>query len=614
MKPACRMLLCAIALSPMLAAASPDPLTKPGAPDFSTCAKPAYPKVALEGWQEGTVKLEFLVGADGVARNAAVAETSFHPLLDSAALESIKRCRFKPGTRDGKAVESTVNVIYAWSLQGDPIADPLAAAPAHVREFLVKARKADAIADPLQRCLAFPDFPGNQWPAGLAQSYCHLRAGEIITLAVVDDHIGRGAYAELDTLYRRDLERHFSKDNFSEIIHRDFESFDASDKANALTQQWIDNAPESPFANAARGEYLRAVARKVRGGKWARNTPTENMERMSDHIGMALHFYAKALRIEPRLLAVHTSLIHVASLDSRADLGEAAFARGEAIDPGCRYLSMRHMATLQPRWGGSLGAMREYAGQLAANVSARPLLALNIVMPAFEQGRILAEEKRYAEAVKVFEPAAKLAPYPDLFEFLGTNMQYSGGDDWESLVRLLVAYRYSNDEHGAAFARGRLLLTVAGDPAWAVGSLRRASELNPEWLASEMLLGRAYLELGEYDQSEVHLTRALADPEQHVDALHFMINLAAARGRLDDAIRHAALFTKTYPEISSGWFLQGDVYMHMGAQAEAIAAYQRFLVQVEKNKETMSSQVAQAKRYLGGDRDPAFTGVAKETR
>jgi len=610
MKPACRLLLCAIALSPMLAAASPDAVTQPGAPDYSTCAKPDYPKAALRGGQEGTVKLEFLVGADGTAKSAAVAATSSHPLLDSAALEGIRRCRFKPGTRDGKAVESKVNVIYEWSLQGGPIADPLA----HVHEFLIKARHADAIADPLQRCLAFPDFPGNQWPAGLAQSYCHLLAGETITLAVVADHIGRGAYAALETLYRRDLERHFSKDNFSEVIHRDFESFDASDRANALTQQWIDNAPESPFANAARGEYLRAVARKVRGDKWAQETPAENMERMSDHIGMALHFYGKALRIEPRLLAVHASLVHVATLDKRSALRERAFARGQAIDPSCQYLSMRYMAGLQPRWGGSLGAMREYAVQLAAYVPTRPLLALNIVMPAYEQGRILAEEKRYAEAVNVFEPASKLAPYPELFEYLGTNMQYSGGNDWESLVRLLVAYRYSNNEHGAVFARGRLLLSVAGDPAWAIGLLRRASELNPEWIASTMLLGRAYRELGEYDQSETHFTRALADPLQHMEALYSMINLAAARGRLEDASRHAALFTKTYPENSSGWFLQGDVYMHMGAQAEAIAAYQRFLALVEKNKDRMSGEVAQAKRYLGGDRDPAFTGVAKEKR
>jgi len=28
----------------------------------------------------------------------------------------------------------------------------------------------------------------------------------------------------------------------------------------------------------------------------------------------------------------------------------------------------------------------------------------------------------------------------------------------------------------------------------------------------------------------------------------------------------------------------------------------------------MSGEVAKAKRYLGGDRDPAFTGVAKEKR
>jgi len=596
----------------MLAAASPDAVTQPGAADFTSCAKPKYPKEALHGWQEGTVKLEFLVGADGSVKGAAVAATSFHPLLDSAALDSISRCRFKPGTKDGKAIESKVTVQYVWSLEGDPVRDPLAAAPAYVREFLVKARKADAIVDPLQRCLAFPDFPGNKWPTGLTQSYCHLIHGEMITLAVVADHIGRGAYAELEALYRRDLERHFSKDNFSEVIHRDFAPFDASDQINALTQKWIDNAPESPFANAARGEYLSAVAREVRGGGWARDTPKENMERMSDHIGMALHFYRKALRIEPRLLTVHTSLVNVAMYDSREGIGEEALARGEAIDPGCRYLSRTHLVALQPRWGGSLSAMREYADQLAPHVASRPLLALNLTMPALEQARILAQDKHYAEIVKVLEPAAKVAPYPDVFADLGTNLHFSGGDDWESLVRLMVAYRFANDDFAASLARGRLLLTVARDPAWAVGSLRRASELKPERLGSIMLLGRAYSEVGHYDQAESHLTRALADPELHAEALYSLINLANVRGRLDEAGRHAALFIKTYPDYAAGWFMQGVVHMRMGAQGEAITAYKRFLGKVEKN--TMEGEVALAKRYLGGDRDPAFTGVAKEKR
>ena len=32
------------------------------------------------------------------------------------------------------------------------------------RTYLTKAREAERIEDPLQRCLAFPDLPANHWP------------------------------------------------------------------------------------------------------------------------------------------------------------------------------------------------------------------------------------------------------------------------------------------------------------------------------------------------------------------------------------------------------------------------------------------------------------------
>jgi uncharacterized protein (TIGR00266 family) len=77
-------------------------------------------------------------------------------------------------------------------------AQPYAQAPAGVREFLVAARAADLIADPLDRCLAFPDLPGNRWPMGLAKAHCEADFGPRITLARVRVLLDRDAIDEID--------------------------------------------------------------------------------------------------------------------------------------------------------------------------------------------------------------------------------------------------------------------------------------------------------------------------------------------------------------------------------------------------------------------------------
>src|SRR5687768_10363442 len=40
--------------------------------------------------------------------------------------------------------------------------------------FVEGARRAQDRGDPLLRCLGFPDWPGNEWPKGLADAHCHL--------------------------------------------------------------------------------------------------------------------------------------------------------------------------------------------------------------------------------------------------------------------------------------------------------------------------------------------------------------------------------------------------------------------------------------------------------
>lgn len=86
--------------------------------DFSTCAKPEWPKEALRKEQTGTVTLAFLIDADGSIGDSKVTRSSGFPLLDEAAINGLRRCHFKPGTVDGRAASAWMQMQYVWTIEG----------------------------------------------------------------------------------------------------------------------------------------------------------------------------------------------------------------------------------------------------------------------------------------------------------------------------------------------------------------------------------------------------------------------------------------------------------------------------------------------------------------
>lgn len=87
--------------------------------DFSTCALPKWPAEAWRQRQHGVVTLAFLVDEDGAVQDAKVTTSSGYPLLDEAARQGIRRCRFKPGTARPNTKPRWTQMQYVWSLSRD---------------------------------------------------------------------------------------------------------------------------------------------------------------------------------------------------------------------------------------------------------------------------------------------------------------------------------------------------------------------------------------------------------------------------------------------------------------------------------------------------------------
>jgi protein TonB len=76
--------------------------------------RPKYPEAAFRDKLEGTVVVEIMIDDRGNVQDATVATSN--PAFDQAALESVKKWRFKPARKDGKAVATRARVPVVFRI------------------------------------------------------------------------------------------------------------------------------------------------------------------------------------------------------------------------------------------------------------------------------------------------------------------------------------------------------------------------------------------------------------------------------------------------------------------------------------------------------------------
>lgn len=482
-------------------------------------------------------------------------------------------------------------------------AAPFAAAPPGLRSFFIAARAADAIADPLARCLAFPDLPGNHWPDGLAVAHCHLAFDPFISLDTVKTYLEKKDYAGLDALFKADLEKHFSTVDFRETIHRDFDGFDGSPESNRVTRLWLDHAPDSAFALAARGTHLGNEARKERGGKWASDTPASNMERMSLLASMAIDLLRKSVAREPKLIHSYVRLINIGMLDSRSDVMQWAFERGEALDPGCRQLTLVQMISLEPRWGGDKGYrdMAAYAARIAPLQDGRPLVANTLPLIEVDQSSAMFEKEQHKEKIALLKPVTIRSSYFDVYQTLAMSMAYSGDPDrWSELMYLLELYRFEQEDAKATPELGRIL-SLVNEMDWAETVLAKAVKSNPDDAYTQMVFGGVAFEMAHYARAEAAYVAASRSPEMRRDALDGLISVMQMAGNKDGALRYARQLTTEFPDFGRGWRLLAITLEKSDRQA-AIAAIEKFVKTADRSDPREAAELERASRWLAANK------------
>ncbi len=388
-------------------------------------------------------------------------------------------------------------------------------APEPWRAYLIKARAAERIDDPLQRCLAYPDLPGNQWPAGHAEAHCRFHAIQVISLEEIDGYLQRGKVSRLERRMNAYLAKHFSKKNFGEDIHFVFDQFGASEEADRISARWLELAPRSAYAQLARGEYYRSMAWKSRGGNWASETPRDNMRRMGEYVEQALPYLRKAADLKPRLLPAYEAMLDIGLFDSRPQLKQEAIQQAARLDPACQHMAKQRMRTMQPRWSGNYTEMLSFAAELSKYVASRPMLATEMAEPYGDRGRMLVGEKEYTrEAADILDVAIRIGSAESHLNdaaqvALNLPRDEGGRDRWKVLSLLLQESRFKPVDAWASRQIAELL--IRWEPEWSLRHSMRAVELVPESKRGHYLLAAAYNKTGQIDAAERHYILAAED-------------------------------------------------------------------------------------------------------
>lgn len=88
-----------------VATLQPQPISSPA---------PTYPSLALRNGEHGTVMVSAEIGLDGVPLEVGVARSSGSRLLDRAAVDAVRRWRFRPAMADGRPVAGRVQVPISF--------------------------------------------------------------------------------------------------------------------------------------------------------------------------------------------------------------------------------------------------------------------------------------------------------------------------------------------------------------------------------------------------------------------------------------------------------------------------------------------------------------------
>jgi tetratricopeptide (TPR) repeat protein len=394
---------------------------------------------------------------------------------------------------------------------------------AEVYAFLAAAKQAEAIKDPLQRCLVYPNPPGSHWTPTAVNAYCQYRMQPLMSFAELQALIQNGQAAEADQRFAQILAAQLTQANARGRLDRTFDQdFDGSFEEREVLDAWKRASPKSAFAYAASGFAYEKMAFEARGKGYMKDTPLSNVESMDRLLQQADADLRQAIALNPKITPVYTAMIDAGGLSLGNAYAMDAAQRGLAVDPANFSIYSALMWLAQPKWGGSLRAMNNITAKAQTHRSENPLMVLQ-----------LSKEPAYDKLDSCdCHSVEELATYPAMFDQVSTvqEMLYAASAAESShhmelsVVYFSEALRFDPDLPDARLHRIDNLNNF-DESQWAVDEANRMVSASPQ--DEDPIKARAYSyeALGDYNRAEQDMRAALSIDPGDEGALTELLNI-----------------------------------------------------------------------------------------
>ncbi len=425
--------------------------------------------------------------------------------------------------------------------------------------FLDQAKRAEAIIDPLQRCLAYPDPPGSHWSADAVSAYCRYRLQSVISFAEVQKLIQDGHAAEVDQRFKALLHAQLTEPDAHGRLDRAFyQDFDnGSFEIRPTLDAWKREVPNSAFAWAASGVAYVAMAAQARGNRFIANTAQSNIDAMDKLLAQADTDLRHALELDPRLTPVYSAMIHAGGLSLGEEYALDAAKRGLAIAPDNFSIRAQQMWLEEPKWHGSLAELDRLAAEAQAQAAKNPMLRM-----------LLARKPFYEVDNCSCTNSQELAAYPAALDQLGTTSQLlsagnaaRGVNHAVSLIYLSQALRFDPTLDDARIHRVYDLIDF-DEAKWGVAEAGRMIAAHPTDEDPLKARAFAYTVLSDFAHAEQDYRAAVRIAPKDLDSLTGLANLYVYRLHdWDKGWAVADQLIKTRPDNPYGWMLRAEIQL-----------------------------------------------------
>jgi tetratricopeptide (TPR) repeat protein len=144
---------------------------------------------------------------------------------------------------------------------------------------------------------------------------------------------------------------------------------------------WVKNRPQSALAHLVRAKYFYDTAWLIRGEDFSSAIPPEHKEQFDQNLGRAEDDIRQSIKLDSNIPWSYYLHLEIAEVRDAPEDIEQVFLAGTSHYPEYYPLYRVRLYYLEPKWGGSAGAMHQFVAKYAGSVppsSPRNLLYMQL--------------------------------------------------------------------------------------------------------------------------------------------------------------------------------------------------------------------------------------------